>query len=423
MAIVRGQIDGYRDWLYAEAMLADVDLPSVELPPEVAHAAFSLVGYLEDPEQPHPQDTDEESGDEVQFDWDEPTAQIPKDLAALWTRAADPEQKVAMKTLLEAYPKIAGLPQKPPENNLCGEWKKRQDGNLKVLSQHVLHILRIWTHRYSKPESVNVNTDLQLWQYTAELYHKIQSERRELVLPGSSKAVANSSTDVLFTEDDVKKARTQQSIKDLNRKGITHPETFQTGGSSSAPDGQSFLSPTGGNKPWRGPGRPYQGGCGQVYPKFYIPFKGFGKGFKGGKGKGGKAKGVPSPQQLSHGDCRGLSHCGTVHSQGGKLSGQGGQPSSCVVSRGRPLTGPGPIPKIEGPTTLVAGPFPPVCGTAHYTGSGTHLLGGGLHFRRQNKSAEESSLALEIMEEYVRLGAAKEVDLKSTRYLDRKSVV
>ena len=78
VAIVRAQINAYRDcWLYAVALLAGVDLPQVELAPEVAEAAFSLVGYADHPEQatpPHPTESaDGESDEELVFPWDEPT--------------------------------------------------------------------------------------------------------------------------------------------------------------------------------------------------------------------------------------------------------------------------------------------------------------------------------------------------------------
>jgi hypothetical protein len=362
VAIVRGQIDGYRDcWLYAVAMLPCVDLPSVELAPEVAHAAFSLVNYQEQPEeepQTYGQPEADESDEEVSFDWDEPTVQLPKPLAALWARSTDTELKVSMKTMLEGFPRLAGLTARPPENNLCSEWRKRQDGTYKVLSQHVLHLLRVWAYRWSKPEGLDKNVDLQLCQYGAELYHKIQGERRELSLPGSSKSQANSSTEMLFTEEDVKKARTEHAIKDLNKKGVSFlsDTNFSVGGPLSASRRQSFLSPhSGGARSWRGPPRPFQtgrgfpGGRGGGFQRFTAPYKGFGKGFKGAKGKGGKAKGILPTPPPCHGDNRGLSQGGTVNSQGGILPDHGGRSSKFS----------GPISEAQSLPALVAGKCPP----------------------------------------------------------------
>ena len=157
VAIVKPSIDSYRDvWLYALALLTGVDLPMAELPPEVAEAAFSLVHYMDVPpkpaaHQPAEVESDSDSEPDLQFPWDEETTPLPKPLAALWLRASDTEQRVAMRPLLEAYGRIAGLPGKPPDNNLLPQHKKRQDTTLRVLSQQVLNVLRILTRRWLKP--------------------------------------------------------------------------------------------------------------------------------------------------------------------------------------------------------------------------------------------------------------------------------
>ncbi len=46
-----------------------------------------------------------------------------------------------------------------------------------------------------------------------------------------------------------------------------------------------------------------------------------------------------------------------------------------------------------------------------------NFQGNHLHFKRQKKSAEEVQLALEVMSEYVQVGAATEVSLSDTPYL------
>ena len=103
VAIVKSQIEPYRDtWLYCLALLLGVDLPTVDLPGDCAEAAFALAHHYDNREdQAHEQvdDTDGESEDELTFPWDEQCLPLPKQLMALWNRAADPEQKIAVKAL------------------------------------------------------------------------------------------------------------------------------------------------------------------------------------------------------------------------------------------------------------------------------------------------------------------------------------
>ena len=114
VGIVKSAIEPYRDcWLYSIALMAGVDFPTVDLPPEVAEAAFNLVAYLEHDEEPRGQpvpaprpeaDSDEES-EEPTFDWDEKSNPLPRELQSLWQRAAGHEKKIQMKELLEGFPK------------------------------------------------------------------------------------------------------------------------------------------------------------------------------------------------------------------------------------------------------------------------------------------------------------------------------
>ena len=190
--MVKASIDNYRNtWLYSVALLTDTELPLLELGADCAEAAFSLVGYLEHTtgEEPEPvkEDDSESDTEEYRFSWDTPTVPAPRELMALWNRAKLGDNKISIKDLLEGFAPLEGLPNRPPENNLLPPWKKTQDSTFKVLSQQLLHILRIWAYRYEKKASVAV--DLQLWQYTAEVYCKLQQERREL----SSQGAASSS--------------------------------------------------------------------------------------------------------------------------------------------------------------------------------------------------------------------------------------
>ena len=130
VGVIRATIAGYRDaWLYSLALLTDVDVPQTELEADLAAAAFSLVEWLENPQEvpqePNsPLSVDDDSEDEYRFSWDTPTVACPKELLALWTRANKGSKKVNLKEILEGLAPLEGLPNKPPENNLLPHWKK-----------------------------------------------------------------------------------------------------------------------------------------------------------------------------------------------------------------------------------------------------------------------------------------------------------
>ena len=130
------------------------------------------------------------------------------------------------KALLEQFAPPEGLPSRPPDNNLLPPWKKPQDTVFKVVSLQLLHLLRLWVHRYEKRVSAAV--DMQMSQFVAEIYWKLQHERRDLSVPGSGKQQSNNSNEQLFTEDDVKNARQEQNIKNLGKKGDVSENVSET---------------------------------------------------------------------------------------------------------------------------------------------------------------------------------------------------
>ena len=180
VALVKPSWEPYRDiWLFAVALITSTDLPLLQLSPEEAEAAFQVARYLEHPQEEQAQNVEEvdtDSDSEVKFQWDEPETPMPRELMALWQRASGQEHKIAVKDLLEAHPRIAGLPARAPENNLVGEHKRKQDASLKALSQQVLNVLRITAYRWIRPSDPTV--ELQTWQHLAELYFRLQAERR-----------------------------------------------------------------------------------------------------------------------------------------------------------------------------------------------------------------------------------------------------
>ena len=384
VGIVKSQIDHYRDcWLYAVALMCQVELPQVELPTDVAEAAFSLVGYVEHPEAAYqpaqpPQPVQEtyqqvDSDEEPSFPWDAPTVALPSMLTALWTRASDPSKKVPIKNLLEAYSPLEGLPQRPPDNNLLPEYRKKQDTHLRVLSQQLLNVLRIWSHKFRG--QMDTAVELQLWQYVAEVYHHLQGERKDLSVPGSAVAQSSSSSSRLFTEEDVKMQRQQQQLTSLNKKGPVFHQEISVGGFSPASVRRSFPVVTGGKG---GKAKPFGTGYGKAsqwhYPRYQVPIKGsnyggYGRGaYSGGKGtKGGRGRGIP-PSQPSQCDTKG-------HSQGGIDRGQGG----------RPIGQCGSTTQVTNVSSLVERTCPPVCDKSHHPGGRTQVSGPTTNFPETEK--------------------------------------
>ena len=181
-ALVKQTFEPYRDtWLFAIALITDVDLPSLELPQECADAAFAIAGCADgevemaDPTPATPQGSDGDSREQdlLHFEWDEEEQTLPKELAALWGRALTGDQKIDIRRLLENHPKLSGIPSRAPDNNLLPDYRKKQDNFLKVVTQNLLNSLRILSYNWIRP--VNSQVQLQLWQYLAELYVKSSS--------------------------------------------------------------------------------------------------------------------------------------------------------------------------------------------------------------------------------------------------------
>jgi len=110
VAIVKAKIDSYRDcWLYTVSLLTGVDLPTVELPQDCAGAAFAILTQIEGRQREEPGSPTSLSDNEEEiltFDWDEKEEQLPRELQALWHRAQTGEQRIQIRKLLEAHPRL-----------------------------------------------------------------------------------------------------------------------------------------------------------------------------------------------------------------------------------------------------------------------------------------------------------------------------
>ena len=149
---------------------------------------------------------------------------------------------------------------------MAGEVAKGQF--LKQVQQSVLHLLRVGIGQLSQPKT---EVALQAWQYTAQLYWKINAERRDQAVPGIHREPDG---EVLFSREDVQQQRVDQGVQRLsvlnNKRGVS-----------------SFHSPAGHSFRFTGAVQ-YKGSKGLYKGKGKYN-KGLGRPF-GYKGKGGRGK-------------------------------------------------------------------------------------------------------------------------------------
>lgn len=302
VAMVKSTFAPYRDaWLLGMALLSNLELPALEAAPDVAEAAFALTAAIEGEPWPDEGQAAPDKELEAVFDWDEPASALPKELQELWARSTRPEQKIDLKALLSAVPRFTGLPSRAPENNLLPAQKKKEDAALRAASQTVLHSLRILANNYVKEADpqLQARANLQVWQVLAELYHKLQGERKDLAVPGFCRTQnSGGSGDLLFTEEDVKSQRLEKNIQQISMGGQICQPSGHTFRSSTEP-GQQYQFK------WRGSKGGFKGAKGGFKGGFRSSFKG---GWKGGRGKGVH----PPPCIPCQGDVRGPDHGGRI---------------------------------------------------------------------------------------------------------------
>ena len=177
VAVVKSSVQPYINaWLFAIALITQMDLPQFDLDKDVAEAAFAIAARVDKvaptpvPAEPVALDSEDSDDEQVRFGWDEDATELPKELRALWDRAHSGDQRIDVRKLLEEHPRFEGIPNKAAENNLLPEFRKKQDAFLKAVSQQVLNVLRLLGYNWVRP--VDSQVQLHLWQYIAELYGK-----------------------------------------------------------------------------------------------------------------------------------------------------------------------------------------------------------------------------------------------------------
>ena len=309
VGIVKATWETYRDiWLLAVAMICDVELPQMEMSQESSGAAFAIAAYAEELCSGNkPGEESSEDDDDLKFDWDEEEIPLPKELLQLWQRAEKGEHRIDVRRLLSEHAKLAGVPARAPENNLQQWAKTRHDKFLKVVSQSLLNIVRVLGNSYARPTQKTPQVNLQIWQHLCELYQRIQEERKDASVPGSSR----SNQDNLWTPEDVKQQKMETSLQQISMGVI-----------NSRPFGHSFRSGPSRGFVYRGAYKGRSAGYTsyQGYSQARMPFKGKGRGVPMGKGvwkgrswsKGGMF--AFAPNLLGHdGITSDSGHDGTVH--------------------------------------------------------------------------------------------------------------
>ena len=144
---------------------------------------------------------------EVRLAWVEPEVQAPAELAFIWKDVASGKRKLDKRGFLEACPKFKGLPQKPPDNNNRLDNKKAEDKTLKAWQASFLQICRGQMFLYTKlmqdvVDKQDVFTLYQkIFQLCAEMCFKVENQRREISIPGSS--TASSTSSLLFEKKEL----------------------------------------------------------------------------------------------------------------------------------------------------------------------------------------------------------------------------
>ena len=140
----------------------------------------------------------QEEPEDHPMEWDEQVCPLPAELAKLWAGVQAGTRKLPLATVLETFPKFAELPTRPAEKNFRSHSKSQWVRQLKSYQQTLLHILRMWSTLYTLEDDQDADMKFRMsWQLCAELFHKLQHDRKEASIPGCTPA----SSTPLFEKD------------------------------------------------------------------------------------------------------------------------------------------------------------------------------------------------------------------------------
>jgi hypothetical protein len=241
------------------ALALRLEVPEVHLSDKGGEAAFMLMEMITGE---HQEEEEEDSPEAMKLDWEDEIKELSPELKYLWSKAKAGD-RLDLKSVLADYPRLQDLPLQPPQNNHKPGFLDKQ---LRQVQSGLLHGLRIMSHTYTALQSGDTEMSPEamfqmVWKHWADMYCKINEQRQEFSIPGST---SSSAVDPLFTKTDLLVASTNSKIKNY-RSFRRYP--FSKGKWYSFRDYHSF-------------------GKGQF--KSFKGSKGFGRGF-GGKSFGGRS--------------------------------------------------------------------------------------------------------------------------------------
>ena len=299
--LVAATISAYRDaWLFALSVVLDVEVAGLDLTDRSSEAAFALASVIQGDQEREKTPQEElaagaatgQAEEETAFEWEEEPEELASDLQVLWKKYSGAGgTKFDIRAFLDQVPTFSQLPQKAPENNHRQDGKSGIDRALKAAQQSQLHSLRVQAHIYGGLLEGADAESLKAWAQQSfamgvEVYKRLERERREISLPGSTPADHSQ----LFGKEEVALAGMAGRVNG-SRPFRTPLSMFTPQASSLGP--YSFRPYSGGFKGFKGfkggrfqgnQGNQFQGGMGSSYQSSWR-----GRGFKG---KGAKGRGT-----------------------------------------------------------------------------------------------------------------------------------
>ena len=263
-------------WLYALSLAWQLDVGELDLSDRAAEAAFHIMEQIAGAEPHGGGEPEAEATEGMRLDWEEEQAELSPDLLYLWNKSKSGE-RLELREVLSEVPKLKDIPSRAPDNN---HRVTNLDKQLKVVQTGLLHGLRMLGFTYMllqerSDEALAQQVFQQTWKQMCDIYWKVDEQRKESGIPGSTAGTA----DQLFNKEDLQQAVTSQKIRGYRgMKGYVHPPP---------PNLYSFR-PSSFGKGRKGFGMPRSKGFGfgQSYGQSYGSFRGGFKGYGSLKGKG-----------------------------------------------------------------------------------------------------------------------------------------
>ena len=300
-------------WIYALALLAEVDPGTVQLTDRQVEVAFALAkqvkknaatagqeakpaaaGGHQDAEMKEDEDhdDDDDDGEVAPLDWEPQLEDLPNDLQQVLARHTAGTLTLDARALMEDLPVWANLKAKAETNNHKADASSRYDRTLRSTQQKVLGLQRCYAalHTYVHDED-GKTLGQQFWALLLQLETSLLTARKAASIPGAVPTTEPG----LFSKEDLKVVAEGQQINNAGMHGtgvLPRNQVFQSFPPPQRPfpntlfyhRGNSCLCPTTGKAKSR-----WKWGKSQTGQKGFKPWKG--KSFKGGKAHSGFSKG------------------------------------------------------------------------------------------------------------------------------------